>query len=131
MNQKPNEQKDEKVHCASVEEAWKNIQDNRSDEIEDSFSYRLFEENYFDEVQFVRLCEHMQLVLACRDPLKSRYNALIWIISATLRSVFSHLDQADLYKIQNFEEIYPKWSGDYLEELLGLLEKTGSVLASY
>jgi len=106
--------------------------DNKNDEIEATFCYELFELNYFDEIRFADLCEDITYVLSKEMAPSANYKVLVWIISCTFRSVFSHLHKSDRYKIKNFDaEISEKWNDDYLEKLRALLADIVNVLLEY
>jgi hypothetical protein len=112
-----------------AENAWKRLRENKNDEIEDTFCFQLFEMNYFSENLFASLCKDMEIVLEQKTKRSEDYMILVWIISGVFRSVFSHYDKADLYKIENFDaDVCERWSGDYLEKLRSLLEKIFSVV---
>lgn len=103
---------------------WQRLLNNKSDEIEDTFCYKLFESGYFDEDLFLELCRDMNLVLNKDNAPKDHYSVLVWIISCIFRSVFSHFDAADFYKIKNFDkEIASRWNADYVGKLISTLEK--------
>lgn len=113
-----------------MDEVWGRLFDNKNDEIENTFCFVLFELRYFDEALFVALCKDMECVILKEDlQPKANYKILVWIISSIFRSVFSHFDKMDNYKIKNFdEEISGAWSGEYLEKLRGFLEEIFSLL---
>lgn len=125
MNRNPKNPKTEQDRDVNVEAAWRRLFDNKSDESENTFCFNLFEMNRFDEGLFGTLCEDMGLVIKNKnaEP-KSNYHLLVWIISCIFRSIFSHLDKNDRYKIKNFDgEISEKWNADYLDRLRGLLDE--------
>ena len=130
MNQNLVKQKKEKDQDVLVKKSWEELLNNKSDEIEDTFCYKLFENNYFDENLFFELCKNMEIVLLEKNRPKKDYTLLVWIISCIFRSVFSHLDKFDLYKIKNYDlEISANWSNEHLEKLRNLLEKVFFVLS--
>ncbi len=128
MNQKPTEPKNAQDQDAVVDAAWQRLAGNKDDDIENSFCYQLFEERRFDEQLFVALCDDMDVVLEQSHSPKESCKLLVWIISCTFRSVFSHHDKSDLYRIDNFDaDMSAKWGGEYLERMRDLLDKIVNV----
>lgn len=124
MSQKPKKPKNEKAQDVSVAIVWQRLYENKNDDIENTFCYQLFEMNYFNEGLFLDLCKDIDFVLDKNSAPKENYKLLVWIISCIFRSVFSHFDKTDRYKINNFDaEISEKWGGVYLERLRDLLDK--------
>ena len=116
---------------AGVESAWKRLIENKDEENERTFCYQLFEERHFNNHLFLTMCNNMDLVLAAEYDQTYRFKILVWIISCTFRSVFSHVDEKDLYRIDNFDaEIAEKWRDEYLEKLRELLAAIFSKVAS-
>lgn len=125
MNQKQKGPKNVEGRDVVVRSALEKIVNNKSDEVEDTFCFRLFEDQYFDEGLFIELCDDINMVLdECERP-QECCRTVVWIISGIFRSIFSHFDTSDRYKISNFDvEISAKWGGGYLEKLRDLLDKT-------
>lgn len=118
MNQKPKRQKKEQARDVSVEDAWQRLRNNRNDNVENTFCQQLFEEHYFNEELFIALCNDMKHVLRDKPISKEEAKLLTWIIICIFRSMFSHYEEKDLYKINNFnKKLSEKWSNEYFEEL--------------
>ncbi|KRB79027.1 hypothetical protein ASE07_04870 [Noviherbaspirillum sp. Root189] len=114
---------------ASVEEAWFRLLQNKDDSIETTFCYKLFELRIFDEMLFQELCADMENVLQYFPIEIDRLKTLVWIISCTFRSVFSHYDKTDLFTIENFDNnIAARWGADYCDRFRYLLDLTFSIL---
>jgi hypothetical protein len=128
MNRNPKKPKSGRNQEADVDAAWQRLLDNRNDDIENTFCRQLFELNQFDEEGFAAMCSDMTFVLNEESAPKENYKLLIWIISCVIRSVFSHLNGTDLYKIRNFDEkLFEKWNVEYLEKLRSVLDEVFEV----
>jgi hypothetical protein len=131
MNQKPKEPRSAVAQDAFVEEAWFRLLQNKDDSIEGTFCYKLFELRIFDETLFQELCADMENVLRYFPTDIDRLKTLVWIISCTFRSVFSHYDDADLFMIENFDNnISARWGADYCDHFRELLDLIFSILTA-
>ena len=124
MNQKPKKQKEEQAQDVNVENTMQRLRNNRNDDIDSTFCYQLFENSIFDESLFFELCTDMEYVLKESKITRDDAKLFVWIISSIVRSVFSHYDKADLYKIKDFNKnLSEKWNNEYLEKLRSFLSR--------
>ena len=109
---------------SDFEAARENLRNNKTDEIEGTFCYALFEDRVFDEALLVPLMADIECVLG-KDAVSPEDRRLAhWVMLGMLRCLFSHFDANDLYKIENLDaEVYGRWSGDYFERFRALMSR--------
>lgn len=104
-----------------LDAAQKSINNNRNDEVENTFCHELMELGLLNEALLCELISDMKL-LTMHSIDDTHFRSIRWIILNTMRCFTSHFNKSDLYKIKNLdEEMYAKWSSEYFEELKEIL----------
>ena len=93
---------------------------NKDDDVEDTFCYKLFEEQYFDTDEIKELINY---VLFNKLNVKE-IEILKWIISSVDNCFLYHKNVDDYYHIKNYSKaIENRWSTDWKLKLADVLEK--------
>lgn len=87
---------------------------NKNDDIDDTFCYKLFEENYFD-------ADKLQLLInfvSAKKLDRNEADILQWIIDCVDKCFIYHHDQNDYYRITNYSNtIEDAWNNHWRAEL--------------
>ena len=87
---------------------------NKNDDIDDTFCYQLFEENYFDT-------DKLQLLInfvSAKELDRNEADILQWIIDCVDKCFIYHHDQNDYYRITNYSNtIEDAWNNHWRAEL--------------
>lgn len=87
---------------------------NKNDDIDDTFCYKLFEENYFD-------ADKLQLLInfvSAKELDRNEADILQWIIDCVDKCFIYHHDQNDYYRITNYSKaIEYAWNKHWRAEL--------------
>ena len=93
---------------------------NKNDDIEDTFCYKLFEEQYFDTD---KLKELINYALFNKLDVKE-IGILKWIINCVDNCFIYHKDVDDYYRIKNYSKaIENEWNTDWKLKLIDVLKK--------
>lgn len=91
---------------------------NKNDDIDDTFCYKLFEENYFD-------ADKLQLLInfvSAKELDRNEADILQWIIDCVDKCFIYHHDQNDYYRITNYSNtIEDAWNNHWRAELMASL----------
>ena len=91
---------------------------NKNDDIDDTFCYQLFEENYFD-------ADKLQLLInfvSAKKLDRNEADILQWIIEGVDNCFIYHHDQNDYYLIANYSNtIEDAWNNHWRAELMASL----------
>lgn len=87
---------------------------NKNDNIDDTFCYKLFEENYFDADKLQRLINFVSAKKLDRN----EADILQWIIEGVDNCFIYHQDDNDYYRITNYSNtIEDAWNNHWRAEL--------------
>ena len=91
---------------------------NKNDDIDDTFCYKLFEENYFD-------ADKLQLLInfvSAKELDRNEVDILQWIIEGVDNCFIYHHDDNDYYRITNYSNtIEDAWNNHWRAELTASL----------
>ena len=91
---------------------------NKNDDIDDTFCYKLFEENYFDTDKLQLLINFVSAKKLDRNEVE----ILQWIIDCVDKCFIYHHDQNDYYRITNYSNtIEDAWNNHWRAELMASL----------
>lgn len=87
---------------------------NKNDDIDDTFCYQLFEENYFDTDKL----QHLINFVSAKKLDRNEVEILQWIIDCVDKCFIYHHDQNDYYRITNYSNtIEDAWNNHWRAEL--------------
>lgn len=87
---------------------------NKNDNIDDTFCYKLFEENYFDTDKL----QHLINFVSAKKLDRNEADILQWIIDCVDKCFIYHHDQNDYYRITNYSNtIEDAWNNHWRAEL--------------
>ncbi|WP_314961692.1 hypothetical protein [Prevotella pallens] len=91
---------------------------NKNDDIDDTFCYKLFEENYFDTDKL----QHLINFVSAKKLDRNEADILQWIIDCVDKCFIYHHDQNDYYRITNYSNtIEDAWNNHWRTELMASL----------
>lgn len=91
---------------------------NKNDDIDDTFCYKLFEENYFDADKL----QHLINFVSAKELDRNEADILQWIIDCVDKCFIYHHDQNDYYLITNHSKaIEDAWNKHWRVELMASL----------
>ena len=87
---------------------------NKNDNIDDTFCYKLFEENYFDADKL----QHLINFVSAKKLDRNEADILQWIIEGVDNCFIYHQDDNDYYRITNYSNtIEDAWNNHWRAEL--------------
>jgi hypothetical protein len=87
---------------------------NKNDDIDDTFCYQLFEENYFDTDKL----QHLINFVSAKKLDRNEVEILQWIIDCVDNCFIYHQDDNDYYRITNYSNtIEDAWNNHWRAEL--------------
>lgn len=91
---------------------------NKNDDIDDTFCYQLFEENYFDADKL----QHLINFVSVKKLDQNEADILQWIIDCVDKCFIYHHDDNDYYRITNYSNtIEDAWNNHWRAELMASL----------
>lgn len=91
---------------------------NKNDNIDDTFCYQLFEENYFDADKL----QHLINFVSAKELDRNEVEILQWIIDCVDNCFIYHHDRNDYYRITNYSNtIEDAWNNHWRAELMASL----------
>lgn len=91
---------------------------NKNDNIDDTFCYQLFEENYFDTDKL----QHLINFVSAKKLDRNEADILQWIIEGVDNCFIYHHDDNDYYRITNYSNtIEDAWNNHWRTELMASL----------
>ena len=91
---------------------------NKNDDIDDTFCYQLFEENYFDTDKL----QHLINFVSAKELDRNEADILQWIIDCVDKCFIYHHDDNDYYRITNYSNtIEDAWNNHWRAELTASL----------
>ena len=91
---------------------------NKNDNINDTFCYKLFEENYFDTDKL----QHLINFVSAKKLDRNEAEILQWIIEGVDNCFIYHHDDNDYYRITNYSNtIEDAWNNHWRAELMASL----------